>query len=273
MSESMRLDAALVARGLCGGRDKAKALIVGGFVSVNGKTVTKASASVSDDDDVTCAVRERFVGRGGEKLLRVIEEMPLAVTGFCCADIGASTGGFTDCLLQHGAEKVYAIDVGHDQLAASLREDPRVVCMEGTDVRDREAVGRQIADHSLDLCTADVSFISLTAVWDSLVSLLKTDGKAVCLIKPQFEAGRQALSKRGVVKNEKDHIRVLQTLECFWQERGYGIAYWSPSPILGGEGNIEYVAVLAKGTASTGISPAALVKTAFAERKKKEGAY
>ncbi len=272
MSESMRLDAALVARGLCGGRDKAKALIAGGFVSVNGKTVTKASVQVTDADAVMCSLRERFVGRGGEKLLKVLEDMPLAVDGFCCADIGASTGGFTDCLLQHGAVKVYAIDVGHGQLAASLREDPRVVSMEGTDVRDRDAVGQQIAAHSLDLCTADVSFISLTAVWDSLTALLKPDGMAVCLIKPQFEAGRSALSKRGVVKNEKDHIRVLQSLQCFWQERGYGIAYWSPSPILGGEGNIEYVAVLAKAASAYVPSPAELVKTAFAQLKKKEGA-
>lgn len=272
MSESMRLDTALVARGLCGGRDKAKALIVGGYVSVNGKTVTKASASVSEDDDVMCSVRERFVGRGGEKLLKVIEEMPLSVIGFCCADIGASTGGFTDCLLQHGAQKVYAIDVGHDQLAASLRDDPRVISMEGTDVRNADAVARQIAAHSLDLCTADVSFISLTAVWDSLTALLKPDGRAVCLIKPQFEAGRSALSKRGVVKHEKDHIRVLQMLTCFWQERGYGVVYWAPSPILGGEGNIEYVAVLAKGATATVLPPAELVKTAFLDLKKKEGA-
>ena len=271
MSEAMRLDAALVARGLCGGRDKAKALITGGFVSINGKIVTKASASVLDNDDVVCTVRERFVGRGGEKLLKVIESMPLSVTDFCCADIGASTGGFTDCLLQHGAEKVYAIDVGHDQLAATLREDPRVVCMEGTDIRHTDAIAQQISAHSLDLCTADVSFISLTAVWDSMAALLKPDGMAVCLIKPQFEAGRSALSKRGVVKHEKDHIRVLQTLLCFWQERGYGIRYWSPSPILGGEGNIEYVAVLAKGATATTLSPDELVKIAFTDLKKKEG--
>lgn len=263
MSEPMRLDAALVARGLCGGRDKAKAMIVGGHVTVNGKTVTKASVSVAADDVIECDVRERFVGRGGEKLLKVIEQMPLCVEGFCCADIGASTGGFTDCLLQHGAAKVYAVDVGHGQLAASLRDDARVVCMEGTDVRDRETVGRFIADGSLDLCTVDVSFISLTAVWDGLVSLIKPNGQIVCLIKPQFEAGRQALSKHGVVKKEKDHIRVLQMLQCFWQERGYGVQYLAESPIRGGEGNIEYVAVVTKGTQDIAVSPETLVKTAF----------
>ncbi len=263
MSESMRLDAALVARGFCGGRDKAKAMIVGGHVTVNGKTVTKASVAITAEDTLACDVRERFVGRGGEKLLKVLVEMPLCVEGFCCADIGASTGGFTDCLLQHGAAKVFSVDVGHDQLAASLREDPRVVCMEGTDVRDREAVGRFIADGSLDLCTVDVSFISLTAVWDSLTPLIRPNGQIVCLIKPQFEAGRQALSKHGVVKQEKDHIRVLQTLWRFWQERGYGIQYLADSPIRGGEGNIEYVAVVTKGAQSIAVSPETLVKTAF----------
>ncbi len=268
MSESMRLDAALVVRGLCGGRDKAKALIVGGHVTVNGKTVTKASVTITAEDELACDVRERFVGRGGEKLLKVLEEMPLSVEGFCCADIGASTGGFTDCLLQHGASKVFAVDVGHDQLAAVLREDPRVVCMEGTDVRDREAVGQHIADQSLDICTVDVSFISLTAVWDSIVPLIKPNGQIVCLIKPQFEAGRHALSKRGVVKNEKDHIRVLQTMQCFWQERGYGIQYLAESPIRGGEGNIEYVAVVTKAAQGAINSPAELVRTVFQNAKK-----
>jgi len=270
MSDTMRLDAAMVAKGLCGGRDKAKSLIAGGHVSVNGRTVTKASVSVSAEDVLACNVRERFVGRGGEKLLKVIEQMPLSVKGLCCADIGASTGGFTDCLLQHGASKVYAIDVGHGQLAASLREDARVVCMEGTDVRDADAVGRCIPSGSLDLCTVDVSFISLTAVWDSIVSLLRPDGKVVCLIKPQFEAGRSALSKRGVVKNEKDHIRVLQMLQCFWQERGFGMEYVSESPIRGGEGNVEYVAVLTASAQRASFSPAQVVKSAF-DHFKKEG--
>lgn len=267
MSESMRLDAALVAKGFCGGRDKAKAMIVGGHVTVNGKVVKKASAQVVEEDVLDCDVRERFVGRGGEKLLKVLEELPLSVEGFCCADIGASTGGFTDCLLQHGAAKVFAVDVGHDQLAASLREDVRVVCMEGTDVRDRKAIGNCIADHSLDLCTVDVSFISLTAVWDSLVPLIKPDGQIVCLIKPQFEAGRSALSKHGVVKHEKDHIRVLQMMQCFWQERGYGVRYLAESPIRGGEGNIEYVAVVAKGSGDMAVSPETLVKAAFERLK------
>ncbi len=263
MSDGMRLDAALVARGICGGRDKAKTLITSGHVTVDGKTVTKASTTVSKTADIACDVRERFVGRGGEKLLKVLEQTAMDISGSRCADIGASTGGFTDCLLQHGAEKVFAIDVGHDQLAASLRNDARVVSMEGVDVRDRECVRAQIADASLDMCTVDVSFISLTAVWDSLVPLLKSSGRVVCLIKPQFEAGRAALSKRGVVKNPKDHCRVLHQLLAFWQEHGCGVQYLSHSPILGGEGNLEYIAVVSLTPCERIWSAESVVRTAF----------
>lgn len=263
MSETMRLDAALVSRTLCGGRDKAKRLIADGAVVVNGKTVTKASFAVSDEDVIVCAVKERFVGRGGEKLLKVLEETQLDVRGAVCVDIGASTGGFTDCLLQHGAAKVYAVDVGHDQLAASLRADERVVCMENTDIRDREAVDRCIGAHSADLCTVDVSFISLTQIWDSAVALLAESGVAVVLIKPQFEAGRAALSKRGVVRNAKDHVRVLQTLLRFWQEKNVSVSYLSWSPVRGGEGNIEYIAVLTRGAGVMTVDPSAVVSAAF----------
>ncbi|MBQ3094425.1 MAG: TlyA family RNA methyltransferase [Clostridia bacterium] len=266
MSDVMRLDAALVARGIVGGRDKAKRLIADGQVSVNGRVVTKASVAVAPDDEVACAVRERFVGRGGEKLLKVLENTDLCVEGAVCADIGASTGGFTDCLLQHGAAKVYAIDVGHDQLAEVLRADDRVVCMEGVDVRHREAVTAQCPDGTLSLCTVDVSFISLTQIWEAIEPMLAESGTVVCLIKPQFEAGRAALSKRGVVRDRKDHIRVLQTLLRFWQERRFGVRYLSHSPILGGEGNIEYVAWLSRDTVAKA-SPEAVVQAAFAAWK------
>ena len=144
MSDTMRLDAALVERGIVGGRDKAKRLIADGQVRVNGCVVTKASFAVKTEDEIASAVRERFVGRGGEKLLKVLQETDLCAEGCVCADVGASTGGFTDCLLQHGACKVYAIDVGHDQLAASLRADDRVVCMEGVDVRRRAHLGEAV---------------------------------------------------------------------------------------------------------------------------------
>jgi len=262
MSER-RLDAAVVSIGLAGGRDKAKRLIQEGAVTVNGKVVLKPSATVSDDDDIACSVKERFVSRGGEKLLKVLDNTSLSVEGCACADIGASTGGFTDCLLQHGAAKVYAIDVGHDQLAQSLREDPRVISLEGLDIRHREAVAAAIPDRSLAVCTVDVSFISLTQIWESVVRLLAENGSVVCLIKPQFEAGRRALSKRGVVRKEQDHVRVLQTLLCFWQEAGYGCSYLSWSPVKGGEGNIEYIARLSKGAAHTVLPPAELVRQAF----------
>lgn len=267
MSERMRLDAALVARGLCGGRDKAKRLIADGAVTVNGRIVTKASVAVAPEDAVLCAVKERFVGRGGEKLLKVIEETTLDVQGFVCVDIGASTGGFTDCLLQHGAQTVYALDVGHDQLAASLRADPRVIVMEGTDIRDRAAVEACIPVGTMDLCTVDVSFISLMQIWDSARELLCESGKAVVLIKPQFEAGRAALSKRGVVRDPKDHVRVLQTLLRFWQEKQVTVSYLSWSPVRGGEGNIEYIAVLTLRGDGRMLDPAVVVKQAFAALK------
>lgn len=263
MSETMRLDATLVARGLVGGRDKAKRLIADGQVSVNGVVVKKASVGVTPLDDVSCAVQERFVGRGGEKLLKVLQETALSVENCTCVDIGASTGGFTDCLLQHGALRVYAVDVGHDQLAPSLRQDPRVVCMEGTDIRHRHTVSAVIADGSIDVCTVDVSFISLTQIWDSIVPLLKADGVVIALIKPQFEAGRAALSKRGVVRRKQDHIRVLQTLLRFWQEHRVGVSYISWSPVRGGEGNVEYIAALSLSDTGRSIDAGILVQGAF----------
>ena len=264
MNEPMRLDAALVARGMVGGRDKAKQAIADGMVRVNGRVVTKASSSVCETDEIVCERRERFVGRGGEKLQKALCETALNVRDRVCADIGASTGGFTDCLLQHGARLVYAVDVGHGQLAPSLCEDPRVVNMENTDVRHRETVEKQIPNGSVDICTVDVSFISLSGIFDSLLPLLRPDGHIVCLVKPQFEAGRAALSKRGVVRREKDHIRVLQTVMSEWQQRGLGAVYLSWSPICGGDGNIEYIALLSRTQAGRSIDVTRLVKDAFA---------
>jgi len=263
MGEFMRLDAALVTRGIVGGRDKAKRLIADGHVTVDGNYVKKASFAVCDENTIECDVSERFVGRGGEKLLKVIEQMPLNVGDCVCVDIGASTGGFTDCLLQHGARYVYAVDVGHDQLADALRTDSRVCNMEGTDIRRRETVQAHISDGSVDICTVDVSFISLTQIWDSIVPLLKENGCVMCLIKPQFEAGRDALSKRGVVRHEKDHIRVLRSMLCFWQEQEFSLRFLSWSPVCGGEGNIEYVAVLSRSGPSVSVDAAALVREAF----------
>jgi len=265
MSEPMRLDAAMVSRGIAGGRDKAKAWIADGQVTVNGTVVRKPAVCVTPEDVIVCAVQERFVGRGGEKLQKVLDQTPLSVQGAVCADIGASTGGFTDCLLQHGAKTVFAIDVGHDQLAPSLKDDARVVNLEGLDVRRRDLVGEHIADGQIAVCTIDVSFISLTQIWTAVEPLLAPDGTAVCLIKPQFEAGRPALSKRGVVKSAKDHVRVLQSMLSFWQEHGWYCSYLSWSPIKGGEGNIEYIAVVSRRTASLAISAPDIVSRAMAE--------
>lgn len=272
MSESMRLDAAVVARGLAGGRDKAKQLIAQGAVSVNGSVVKKASYAVVGSDDVACAVRARFVGRGGEKLQKVFEETALSAQGAFCVDIGSSTGGFTDCMLQHGAAHVVAVDVGRDQLAASLRADARVTSLEETDVRHHEAILQRIGGQKADLCTIDVSFISVTQIWDSVQALLKPNGKVVCLIKPQFEAGRAALSKRGVVRRSQDHIRVLQTLLRFWQEAGFGCSYLSWSPICGGDGNVEYVALLSAASSTCAPSAETVVRGAFDILKPKKEA-
>ncbi len=263
MSDSIRLDAALVSRGMIGGRDKAKAAIAGGHVFVNGRVVRKPSVSVTHDDEIVCDIQERFVGRGGEKLLKVLEETSLAVTSCVCADIGASTGGFTDCLLQHGADRVFAVDVGHDQLALSLRNDPRVVNMEGVDVRHRDVIGQIIEDGTLDICTVDVSFISITHIFESIVPLLKPNGQIVCLIKPQFEAGREALSKRGVVRRDKDHVRVLQSVLNYWQQQQWAVTYLSWSPVRGGEGNIEYIAVLNRTSPNMVVDVPMLVQNAF----------
>lgn len=259
----MRLDTALVIRGLSSGRDKAKHLVADGFVTVNGKMVTKPSFCVCEDDCVVCFATARYVGRGGEKLEKVFVEYGLSVQGAFCADIGASTGGFTDCLLQHGAHRVYAVDVGHGQLHDSLRADPRVVCMEGTDIRNSDAVSGYIPAHSIQACVVDVSFISLKQIWDSLPNLLADDATVICLIKPQFEAGRSALSKRGVVRSGRDHERVLCDLLCFWKERGWFVNYLSWSPIFGGDGNTEYLAALSrKGTDVSPVSIPELVKQA-----------
>ncbi len=241
----MRLDTALVARGLVSGRNKAKQAIEGGAVTVNGHPVRKASFQIDGGDVIDCSARERYVGRGGEKLEHLFACGILNVGGAVCADIGASTGGFTDCLLRHGAAHVYALDVGHGQLDLRLVQDPRVTSLEGTDIRDTEKTA-VIPGHSVRVCTVDVSFISITKIFDRIPPLLTGDGEAVCLIKPQFEAGREALSKRGVVTDVSDHIRVLRSLTDFWNRRGWNPRALVPSPILGKEGNAEYLAVLTR---------------------------
>ncbi|MGI6265239.1 MAG: TlyA family RNA methyltransferase [Acutalibacteraceae bacterium] len=262
-----RLDAALVERGMVSSRQKAKELIAAGMVTVNGVTVQKASRPVDEGDAIGCVdTLHRYVGRGGEKLEKVLRETGLDVRGRCCVDIGASTGGFTDCLLQHGAGKVYALDVGHDQLHPRLRADGRVVSLEGTDVRRTADVLERMGADRPTVGTVDLSFISLRSVWPSIAALMGDDPAVAVLIKPQFEAGRAAVGKKGIVRDPADHRDVLGGLLSFWEESGWSVEYLSHSPVTGGEGNIEYLALIRplNGGSPRRWTPRAVVEEAFA---------
>ena len=262
---SMRLDAWLVANGLFGGRDTAKQHIEAGEVSVNGKTVKKPSAPVDDGDEVICSGGERYVGRGGYKLEKALAFLEGPLDGVVALDVGASTGGFTDCMLQNGAAKVYAVDVGHDQLHSALRADPRVVCLENTDIR-REDMGTLLTERPA-FCSVDVSFISLKQVMPAVLPLLSPGAFAVCLIKPQFEAGRSAVGKNGVVKDPAAHAAVLRDLCEAFARWDCGVKALTWSPIRGGEGNIEYLAVLHRGEPGGIVDIQATVREAFRQLK------
>ena len=263
-----RLDTYLVAVGAASGREKAKEIIEAGFVTVNGAVVTKASRRIAPTDAVVCAApTQKYVGRGGYKLERAIEAAGLSLTDAVAMDVGSSTGGFTDCMLQNGAAKVYAVDVGHDQLHPTLRENPRVVVLEGTDVRS-EALSAAVAAGSIAFCSVDVSFVSLSNVLPAILSYLAPDATLVCLIKPQFEAGKAAIGKHGVVKDRKVHARVLSRQLCLFAEQGLTPVWLGHSPITGGEGNIEYLAVLRRDAATVPAwDTAAVVQTAFEQLK------
>lgn len=266
MTDECRLDTWLVGKGYASGREKAKELLAAGYVTVNGRLVTKASHKVITTDQVVCtAPSPKYVGRGGLKLEKALDIAGLSLTGAVAMDVGASTGGFTDCMLQRGAAHVYAVDVGHDQLHPTLREDSRVTVLEGTDVRS-PALAAAVAAGSVDFCSVDVSFVSLTHVLPAILPYLKADATLVCLIKPQFEAGRAALSKRGVVRDKKTHIRVLQTMLRTFAEQNLCPVALTHSPITGGEGNIEYLAVLKRceGAPLVTYDVAAVVAEAFA---------
>lgn len=239
MAEKMRLDALLVAKGLAESREKAKALIMEGNVFLNGDRADKPGENVSAD--VEPEVRGGglpYVSRGGLKLAKAIELYGLDLTGCICMDIGASTGGFTDCMLQNGAAKVYAVDVGYGQLAWSLRTDPRVVNMERTNIR---YVTREQVAEELDFGSIDVSFISLTLVLPVLQSLLKPGGRGLCLLKPQFEAGKGKVGKKGVVRELSTHLEVCRKIYDFLPGLGMRLLAATFSPIKGPQGNIEYL--------------------------------
>jgi len=235
---SGRLDIELTLRGLAPSRERAKSYIANSWVYVNGVMRDKASFRVEDSDIIFLADEQKYVSRGGYKLEHAINEFAIPVSGKICADIGASTGGFTDCLLRHGAERVYAIDVGSNQLAGALREDKRVVSVENTNARyiTSDTIGTLV-----DIVTADVSFISLKLILPSVRTLLKGGGEAVCLIKPQFEIGREKLGKRGIVKNPEDHKSVISAFETYAKDNGFSVIGIIDSPILGGDGNREFL--------------------------------
>ncbi len=239
MSDKIRLDIAVTQRGLAESREKAKALIMAGQVYLNGQKELKAGATVKPDDEIEVrGSRNPFVSRGGLKLQKAAEKFDIDLADCICMDIGASTGGFTDCMLTHGAKKVYSIDVGYGQLAWKLRTDERVVNMERTNFR---YVTHEQIPEDIDFASVDVSFISLKIILPVLRELLKGDGQAVCLIKPQFEAGREKIGKKGVVRDPQVHIEVIENIVAFALENGFDVKNLDFSPIKGPEGNIEYL--------------------------------
>ena len=240
-----RLDVWMTSHGLTESRQKAQALIMAGQVYVDGQKVSKAGSPT--DEQARVEIRGetlRYVSRGGLKLEKAMNAYPIELDGKICADIGASTGGFTDCMLQNGAKKVYAVDVGYGQLAWSLRSDPRVVCLERTNAR--YLTREQIPD-PLDFASVDVSFISLKLILPALRALLTDAGEAVCLIKPQFEAGRESVGKKGVVRDPKVHLAVLEQFLIHADEADFAVKGITFSPIRGPEGNIEYLGYLSAG--------------------------
>ena len=229
-----RLDAELVSRGIARSRERAKEMIRAGSVTVNGKKAGKPSDEVCPDDEIVSSE---------EELEKAVKEFRIDLTGKRCLDIGASTGGFTEYMLKCDAVKVFSVDVGHDQLAVSLRNDDRVVNMEGTDIRNVTAddLGGEV-----DFICADVSFISLKLILPKVYELLSDGSEAALLIKPQFEAGKSDIGKHGIVKDKRVHVRVLSDIDAFAQGLGFVTEAYSFSPIKGGSGNIEYLVHLVK---------------------------
>jgi 23S rRNA (cytidine1920-2'-O)/16S rRNA (cytidine1409-2'-O)-methyltransferase len=239
-----RIDKLLVDRGLAASRSKAQALIMAGVVLVREQRVEKPSESFAPDVEIRIKGTDdpalRYVGRGGLKLETALREFKLEVRGLVCLDVGASTGGFTDCLLQHGAAGVYAVDVGHNQLDWRLRSDSRVSVFEGVNARhlEPEAYGRRF-----DLVVMDVSFISLTKVLPAIIGQLTGDGRIIALIKPQFEVGRGEVGRGGIVTDPEKHARVVEEVNAAAVELGFKVAGLIESPIKGADGNVEFLAL------------------------------
>ena len=264
----IRLDQYLVQHGLIQSRERAKAMIMSGVVFVNEQKVDKAGEMIKEDAKVEVRGHDiGYVSRGGLKLEKAMKTFPITLEGKICADIGASTGGFTDCMLQNGAARVYAVDVGYGQLDWKLRNDPRVVCLERTNARylDHE----QVPD-VLDFASIDVSFISLKLIFPALYSLLREGGEIACLIKPQFEAGPEKVGKKGVVRDPKVHLEVLENFLIHAKDNHFTVLGITYSPIRGPEGNIEYLGYLRKSVESDTIPDlAALVDASHSELKER----
>ncbi|MBQ1876496.1 MAG: TlyA family RNA methyltransferase [Selenomonas sp.] len=243
-----RLDVLLVEQGLAGSRERAKRMIMAGEVLVDNQKIDKAGATVKEEAQIRLLGHDLpYVSRGGLKLAKAMDVFGVTMTGKVAADIGASTGGFTDCMLQNGAVKVFAIDVGYGQLAWKLRTDERVVNMERTNIRN---VTPDDIGEPLDFASIDVAFISLTKVLPVAYTLLKDDGEIVALIKPQFEAGRDKVGKKGVVRDPKVHEEVIRRVVAFAREQGFVTMDLTFSPVKGPEGNIEYLVRLSKDQAA-----------------------
>ena len=241
-----RLDVILVSQGYAASREKAKAIIMAGNVFVNGQREDKAGSVFDPEKIKTLEVKGsslKYVSRGGLKLEKAMEAFPISMEGKICMDIGASTGGFTDCMLQNGAVRVYSVDVGHGQLDWKLRSDDRVVCMEKTNFRYMKP---EDIPEKLDFASCDVSFISLTKILIPARNLLKDGGQMVCLIKPQFEAGKEKVGKKGVVRDPEVHVEVIEKVIDFADYIGFQVRDLEHSPIKGPEGNIEYLVFLEK---------------------------
>lgn len=262
MAKTQRLDHAIVERELAGTRSRAKALIMAGDILVNDQKETRAGHNVGPEDEIALREKPRFVSRGGEKVDHALNEFGINVTGMVAADLGASTGGFTDCLLQRGATKVYAVDVGYGVLDERMRTDPRVVSMERTNARYLDGLPEQV-----DIVVIDVSFISLSRMFPVVARILNPDGVCVPLIKPQFEAGRDNVGKRGVVRDPAVHEMVLRKAIGYAADNTLTAVNLVASPLRGPNGNVEFLAHLVHAHVEDPPSLNTLVEKAMAEAR------
>ena len=239
-----RLDVMVTKRGFAPSREKAKTMIMSGIVFVNGQREDKPGTTFAPDAEIEIrGERLAYVSRGGLKLEKALQVFPIGLTGAVCMDVGASTGGFTDCMLQNGAKKVYAVDVGYGQFAWKLRTDERVVCMEKTNIR---YVTPDMIGDVLDFASIDVSFISLSKVFPALTALIRPGGEIIALIKPQFEAGKDKVGKKGVVRDKQVHVDVIRAVDGYAKANALSVLGLTYSPVKGPEGNIEYLIWLKK---------------------------